>query len=221
MNEILPPRKAGKSASTVSIPAESMPGQGPSGASGQKAPKKITETYLKNAGAYYLQRYAASTAKFRAVMTRKIETSCRFHMDQNRHECLQLLDAVIEKFEALGYLNDTSYARTKVSSLYNRGLSGRMIEMKLRADGVNIDQIRQAIDCHAADRGTTSAASEMASAMKLAKKKRVGPYAITPDYDRNKAIAAFARAGFSFDTIRKVLDADPSDAFPGDGADNL
>ncbi len=194
-----------------SIGAETASGQ----ASGQKRPKKalkkITETYLSNAGAYYLQRHAASSARFRTIMSRKIDQSCRHHPEQNRDECYRLLDRIVARFQELGYLNDNSYARMKVQALFARGVSRRMVAMKLQHAGIPEHQIATALEDHARDTGNTAEETEMNAALKLARKKHVGPYAGEIPYDRNKAIAAFARAGFSFDIIRKVLNLSPED----------
>ena len=42
-----------------------------------KKRKKITLSYLENAGAYYLERFSASEAQFRKVMGQKIYKSCQ------------------------------------------------------------------------------------------------------------------------------------------------
>ena len=168
--------------------------------------KKITETYLSNAGAYYLQRYAASTAQFRTVMTRKIDRSCRAHPDQDRETCIAMLDRLVDKFAGLGYLNDDGYARSMVTSLCQRGLSYRSILMKLQNRGLSSGQIDAALNQYHYDHQITSMETERKAALKLARKKKVGPYAPDGNWDRNKALAAFARAGFSFELARTVLD---------------
>lgn len=197
--------------SPESIKADPASGQASGQKQAKKAPKKITETYLNNAGLYYLQRYAASSARFRTVMGRKIDQSCRHYPEQNKEECLRALDKLVGKFQDLGYLNDHSYARMKVSSLCARGLSRRMILMKLQHAGIPEDQIAAALDDYIAENDTTAQETEFAAALKLARKKRVGPYAGDKTYDRNKALAAFARAGFSFEVVRKILDLSSED----------
>lgn len=172
-----------------------------------KPPKKITETYLHNSGLYYMQRYAASVTQFRRVMQRKIDKSCRHHTDQDQAACAVMLDALVEKFVRIGLLNDEGFARGSVISLRRRGLSQRMILMKLQNKGLSENQIKAALAEFNDENETNQQALEMEGALKLAKKKKVGPYAIG-DYDRNKALGAFARAGFSMDVIRKVLDMD-------------
>lgn len=176
-----------------------------------KIPKKITETYLHNSGLYYLQRYAASTAQFRTVMLRKISKSCHHHKDQDEIACVALLDQLIERFVSSGLLNDTGYARGMVSSLRRRGASQRMIIMKLQAKGLSESQIKSALADFNEDHDVDPMTLELQGALKLARRKKFGPYANGVEYDRNKAIATFARAGFSFDIIRQVLGMDANE----------
>lgn len=176
-----------------------------------KPPKRITETYLHNSGLYYLQRYAASVTQFRKIMLRKIDNSCRHHLDQDREVCIPLLDALVEKFIRVGLLNDDGFARGSVASLHRRGLSQRMILMKLKNKGLSEAQIKNALAAFNDENETDTRALELQGALKLARKKKVGPYCGGADYDRNKALGAFARAGFSMDIIRQVLDMDIDD----------
>lgn len=170
----------------------------------KKAPKKITETYLHNAGLYYLQRYAASTAQFRNVMQRKIDTSCRHHADQDKDACRRMLEDMIVRFSGNGLLNDAVYLRGMVHSLRRRGLSQRMIVTKLQSKGLGEAEIEDALASFNEENQATPDSVEWAAAVKLARKKKLGPYATGP-VDAKKAMAAMARAGFSFDLCRRVL----------------
>lgn len=184
-----------------SIKAEAVPGQ-----EQRKIPKKITETYLHNSGLYYLQRFAASSGHFHAVMKRKIDRSCRHHPDQDRAVCMALLEQMIVKFQSLGLLDDETYTRAAVASLRRRGLSERAILTRMQAKNVPAENVRAAIRHYNSENSLKDEDSEMQAALKLARKKRFGPYAGEKPYDRNKALAAFARAGFSFEIARKILD---------------
>lgn len=169
-----------------------------------KIPKKITETYLHNAALYYLQRFAASSAQFRKVMQRKIDLSCRHHTDQNPEDCQTLLDKLVARFQENGLLNDGTYARGMVITLRRRGISERAIFMKLQNKGLSEGQIKDALEDFNAENDTNTAESEYRAALKLARKKRVGPYAVA-EFEYDRALSAFARAGFSFDVARRVL----------------
>jgi regulatory protein len=75
--------------------------------------------------------------------------------------------------------------------------------------GFKEDDITTALDAYFQDHQITPADLDLRAALKLAKKKKLGPYAAPGiDTDRNKALAAFARAGFSFDLAKKILAMD-------------
>jgi len=178
----------------------------------QKVAKKITEKYLSNSGAYYLQRYAASTTQFRTIMTRKIDKSCRDHPDQSRADCLAMLDKIITRFTEVGYLNDQTTVRGMVASLAGRGMPQRTIQRRLGLKGFSEEDIRTALDAYYGDNAITAAELDYRAALKLAKKKKLGPFAPAGvEINQNKALGVFARAGFSFEMARKILSLDHDD----------
>lgn len=181
-----------------------------------RPPKKITESYLHNSGLYYLQRFTASTAHFKKIMTRKIDKSCQWHKDQDRDSCIKMLDNIAARFQELGLLNDEAYARGMVNSLRRRGLSGRMIRAKLAAKGLGSDETEQALCRHAEDLGTDENV-ELIAALRLARRRKIGPYSREAGVKKdesayNKALGSMARAGFSFDVCKKILDMDAGEA---------
>jgi SOS response regulatory protein OraA/RecX len=106
--------------------------------------KKITAAYLENSGKFYLERFPASTAQFRRVMTRKIDRSCRSHADQDREECLNLLETLISRFQTIGFLDDPAYASGLRYSLTQRGYSSSRIAQTLRQKGISPDWLQEA-----------------------------------------------------------------------------
>ncbi|MCB1562082.1 MAG: regulatory protein RecX [Alphaproteobacteria bacterium] len=172
---------------------------------GRKTPRRITESYLHNAGLYYLQRFSASSGHFREVMLRKIKRSCHAHTDQDFEACVTLLDALILRFQETGLLNDEDYARMMVRSLRQRGHSRRLILLRLGAKGLPQDLIQEQLVYLDHDECEDQGEAERQAALVFARKKRFGPYAADPDQNREKAMASMARAGFSYDTIQHVL----------------
>lgn len=179
-------------------------------APGRKPPKKITETYLHNAGLYYLQRFSASKAHFKSVLMRKVKRSCAAHPDQDPEACRAMVDALAERFEDSGLLNDTLYARALADSLRRRGRSRKAIIAKLSERGLRADQIEAALSEIEAESGKDAAQSEMEAALRFARRKRIGPFrGGQNDADlARKDMGALARAGFSYDIARKVLNSD-------------
>ncbi len=172
----------------------------------KRPPRKITATYLHNAGLYYLQRFAASSGQFRRVMQRKIDNSCRAYPEQNAEECRKLLDTLIETFLRSGLLNDEMYATGAIRSLRQRGLSTRAIMARMTVKGVPaalIQKTLQEID------GSAEGNANLIAAVRHARRRRIGPF-LPPDKQvddqtRNKHMSAMARAGYDFETARRVL----------------
>ncbi len=187
---------------------EDKPPAGPvkkgAGPKGPKIPKKITEKYLYNSGLAYLQRFPSSTAHFKTVMGRKIDKSCRHHTDQDKDACRALLDKVTAQFAELGYLNDELYLKGMVNSLRGRGSSSAVIRLKLKQKGLPEEDIKDALAAH----DDEYESDDLSSALKLCRRKRMGPYAKTA-FDaaqKQKWLAALGRAGFSYAISVKALD---------------
>lgn len=169
----------------------------------KKPPKKITEKYLYNSGLAYLQRFPASTPHFRRIMSRKIERSCNYHKEQDREGSNALLDGAIATFTRMGLLNDDAYLQGMVNSLRRRGLSRQAILSKLQQKGLSSGEITRVLSSHEEESGNALPA-DFAAALLLARRKRLGPFRKI-EADRNKELAAIARAGFDFETAQKIL----------------
>ncbi len=169
-----------------------------------RIPKKINPTYLHNSGLYYLERFSASKAHFKSVMMRKVKRSCMHHKDQKLDECAQMVDELADKFERLDLLNDEVYARAVITSLRRRGVSKTMILGKMRGKGIGQELAIQ--ELNKIDAENEGEDPEFKAALKLARKKRIGPYFIGDEEDIKKSLGKLARAGFSYDIARKVLE---------------
>jgi regulatory protein len=172
----------------------------------RKAPKKITESYLHNAGLHYLQRFSTGTENFRRVMMRKVDRSCRHHKDQNREECAAMVETLIEKFARSGLLNDADYTRAAVATLRRRGESARAIAARLRAKGLPPEEIRKNLQV---DDGEDAG---FQAALRFARRRRLGPFSTGKPKEHEKQMAAFARAGHEYEVAAKVLKLNPDEA---------
>jgi regulatory protein len=172
----------------------------PDAPSRRKIAKKISPSYLENAGKHYLERFPASVARFRAVMLRKIRKSCGDHPSQSLEESVALLDSLIGKFQTCGFLNDDSYAQALVYSLRGRGYSRRRIEASLRQKGLSGDIIETLL--------TQESGNDFLAALKWVRRKRLGPYAknhVPGDAAPDKHLASLGRAGFSYEVAKDAL----------------
>ncbi|MCH8238007.1 MAG: RecX family transcriptional regulator [Proteobacteria bacterium] len=169
----------------------------------KRTPRKATPKYLENAALHYLSRYATSAANLRRVMMLKVDRSARFHGTDAAEGRVHVED-MIRRFERSHLLDDAAYARARAESLHRRGNSARMIRSKLGQKGVAQDVIGLALEAL----GEDAAETELAAAAAYARRRRLGPYgAREPSLEqREKQLASLARAGFSYDVARRVLE---------------
>ncbi|MBO6947841.1 MAG: RecX family transcriptional regulator [Rhodospirillales bacterium] len=175
----------------------------------RRGPKKATAKYLENSAAHYLGRFATSRAHLRQLMMQKVKRSADHH-GTDPAEGEKFVDDIIAKFERYGFLDDKAYAEMRARSLHAKGTPVRGIRYKLMQKGLEEEYIDAALD-HLADE-ERAANLDLAAALTLARRRRIGPYRTDDkearDERREKDMAILARAGFSYDVVCQVLDAD-------------
>ncbi len=171
-----------------------------------KIPKKITSQYLHNSGLYYLERFASSKKHFKKVMLRKVKRSCIYYKDQDYQKCAKMVSELADKFEKCGLLNDKNYTDSCVSSLRRKGLSRNAIIAKMQKKGINKELTIQAIERLDIDNHANKYDAEMVAALKLAKRRKIGPFYVGEDQNIKKSLGIFARAGFSYSTASKIFE---------------
>lgn len=179
-----------------SLPAQNTP----------KKRKKVSLSYLENAGLYYLERFSASEGQFRRVMARKIDKSCRDHPEQSKEDCMGMLESVIVKFRELGYLNDSVYAKSLLYTLQQKGFSRTRILLTLKSKGlssVTTEPLGESMpDSH-----------DRYAAIRFMQRKRLGPFSSRPrDNAAQRDLASMARAGFSYDVAQAALSLSVAEA---------
>lgn len=175
----------------------------------RRGPRKATASYLENSAAHYLGRFATSTAHLRQLMMQKVQRSVMHH-GTDADEGAKFVEAIIEKFERLGFLNDQTYGEMRARSLYAKGTPVRGIRYKLQQKGLSEDVIDSALAALAEEVEVRDL--DLSAALRLAQRRRLGPYLSDDrevrDARREKDMAVMARAGFSYDVVCQVLDAD-------------
>ena len=182
--------------------------------------RKPTPERLENIAVYYLSRYAASEESLRRVLENRLrrakiqdEAFAADHEAQATLRCA--IDKIIEKHKNLGALDDAAFAAMKVRSLRRSGSSARRIALYLSQKGVKKDDIASALSSNE-DEGGDSAEQEEEAARAFARRRGLGPYrkagqgardAQAEAKVRAKEIASLARAGYSYDTAKRVLGA--------------
>jgi len=168
-------------------------------------PKPVTKERLERIALHYLERFASSAENLRRVLLRRVDRSARLH-GTDAAEGAQWVDALVERYRRSGLLDDRAYAEAKTQSLRRRGASARMVRQKLGAKGVDADTVAAALDA-------AGGADDLAAAFAYARRRRLGPFgpAASRKDRRQRDMAALARAGYDYDTARKVIDARPED----------
>jgi regulatory protein len=156
---------------------------------------------------HYLGRYSSSAENLRRVLSRR----ARRRLEDDREafaEARAQIDALVARYRESGLVDDAAYAGAQARSRLRRGQSLRTIRAGLAAKGVGSDDAAVALEALRDEAGDP----DLAAACAFARRRRLGPYRRGPG-DRVKELAAFARAGFSRDAAKAVLDcADPDAA---------
>lgn len=170
----------------------------------RKPPKRITVPRLQRITAYYLERYTSSVGNLRRLLLQRVRRSAEHHQE-DPEPWIELVEQELSRLQRIGMLNDAAYARDKARSLVRRGNGARQVRAKLQAKAVPAALIDSALAGIAAEMDVDP---ELAAAVKYARRRRLGPFGPEKDPEaRQKDLQRFARAGFSFDLARQVLDA--------------
>ncbi len=170
----------------------------------RNAPARITATSIENIALHYLERFDSSAANLRRVLMRRVRHAADHH-GSDPAEGTALVEALILRFQQSGLLDDRRYAEAKAASLHRRGGSRRIISGRLAQQGVAGTLIGETLQDLAAE----ASDSDLAAACTFIRRRRLGAYrrvaSGAPAIGSDKVLAALARAGFSFETARKVL----------------
>lgn len=174
-----------------------------------RPPRRISAQSLENSALYYLQRYDSTAENLRRVLARKVRRAA-MHPEAtvDPAEADAWIAAVVAKMLRLGYIDDTRTATAKARGLLAKGAPPATIRRRLALAGADEDAIAAALAELAGDTATETDLTRTA-AITLARRKRLGPYRPEPARPdrRQKDLATLARAGFDYETARRVIDA--------------
>jgi regulatory protein len=145
----------------------------------------------------YVGKYATSRAKLVGYLVRKVRERGWDGAGEPG------LDALADRFCALGYVDDAAYALAKSRSLSSRGYGKRRLEEKLRLTGVAEEDSAAARE--------NSEREAVSSAVRYAERRRIGPFgdSSADPNRRERSLAAMIRAGHSFQLARIIVDWPP------------
>lgn len=148
---------------------------------------------------FYVGRFATTRSKLVSYLARKVRERGWDGADPPD------LDAIAERLSSLGYVDDSAYALSKSRSLTARGYGSRRVSQSLRAAGIEEQDSAEAREL--AD------GEKVESALRFAKRRRIGPFATgesDPDV-RRKALAAMVRAGHGFAISQAIVRMGPGE----------
>jgi len=175
----------------------------------------VDAALLERWALFYLGRYASSAENLRRVLRRRV----RRRLGDEREalpEIAALIDALVERYRGVGLLDDMAYATGRARGELSRGRSMRQITAGLRAKGVDMGDATSVITGLREEHGDL----DLVAACAFARRRRLGPFRREPA-ERQRELAAFARAGFSRRVAAAVFacaDEAAIDALLGEGA---
>lgn len=167
-----------------------------------RSPKPLDAARLDELALAYVARFATSRAKLARYLGRKIRES----EWAGEGDAVAASEAVVAKMERLGFVDDRQYAAMRGASMTRRGLGARRVKAQLWVDGIGEAEGAGAIE--------TAEGAAVAAAIGFARRRRFGPFARRAAADpaeRERQVAAFARAGHSPVMARRILRIAPGD----------
>lgn len=179
---------------------------------------------LRAAALSYLARYASTQAALTRVLDKRIDTwarkaGSRYEIgEQDRATVTAAVAAakavareVVAGMATAGAVDDVAFAEMRASSLRRAGRSQRGVAAALAAKGIDPDTARNVL----ANEAVGGPTAELTAAVRLARKRRIGPFRTgkAPDLPaRMKELAILARAGFAQPVARRALEMDRAEA---------
>ena len=166
----------------------------------ERKARPLTAESLSELALAYVSRFATSRAKLTRYLTRKLAE--RGWEGEGPPDVERLVTSMV----GYGYVNDAAFAEIKARSLTRRGYGKRRVDAAIYQAGIaEPDRI-------AADELVDT--NRIMAALRLAERRRWGPYASEIEQDpakRQKMLAAFLRAGHDHRLSRRVLDMAPGE----------
>ena len=155
----------------------------------------------------YIEKYAPSKQQLKTYLLKKY---LKLKTEKvKKQDIKDLIDVVTDDLEKSKFLSDKFYSESKAKSLIQRGSSINKIRNYLISKGIKDNQIKETID----KIKENNEDQDFFSAIKLCKKKRIGPSRVEDNRPLfyKKDISILARNGFSFEISKRVMDLNKED----------
>ena len=173
----------------------------------KKKTLEVTVEEMRKFAFAYIEKYAPSKQQLRTYLLKKyLKTSVQ---NIKKQDVANLIDIVLSDLEKNRFINDKFYSDSKAKNMIQRGNSINKIRKYLIGKGIKDEFIKDTVN-KIKDENSDQ---DFFSAIKICKKKRIGPARI--DENRplfyKKDISLLARNGFDFETSKKVMDIEKDD----------
>ena len=156
---------------------------------------------LRDLAYSYLAKYNPSKQQVKTYLLKKYLT--KFQGSRQKKEVTEIIDSIVSNLEKSHFLNDSLYSDSKARMLFRRGYSLNKISYLLKSKGIEQRNIQHSLEKIKNEKSDP----DFISAMKICKKKRIGP--MRPDSNRElfykKDIGILARSGFTYEISKKIL----------------
>jgi len=168
---------------------------------------EATVEEMRNFSFAYIEKYAPSKQQLKTYLLKKYLKAKITSV--NKSNIADLINVVLEDLEKTKFINDKFYSNSKAKSLIQRGSSINKIRNYLLSRGINSKYVTKTLD----EIKVNNEDQDFFSAIKLCKKKRVGP--ARDENNRplfyKKDIGILARSGFDFGTSKRVMDLEKNE----------
>ena len=163
----------------------------------RRAQPPLNPDKLRELALAYVGRFATTRARLARYLSRKVRERGWAGASE------PAIDQMVEHCARLGFVDDAAFALSKARSLTGRGYGEGRVAQSLRAAGVADQDARQAREL--------AEQQAVEAALRLARRKRIGPYSAAPmaREAREKALAAMVRGGHSFGLARAIVGLEP------------
>jgi len=173
----------------------------------KKKTLQVTVEEMRNFALSYAEKYAPSKQQLKTYLLKKyLKISVP---NVKKQDVTNLIDIVLSDLEKKKFINDQFYSDSKAKSMIQRGSSINKIRNYLLGKGINNEFIKDTVNkIH--DKNSDQ---DFFSAIKICKKKRIGPARIEENriLFYKKDISLLARNGFDFETSKKVMNIKKDD----------
>ena len=168
----------------------------------KKKTLEVTVEEMRNFAFNYIEKFAPSKQQLKTYLLKKyLKSNIPSVKKSNIND---LIEIVVEDLEKSKFINDKFYSESKAKSLIQKGSSINKIRKYLFSKGVGEKYIKNTIEkIH-----TNNDDQDFFSAVKICKKKRIGPNRDEANREifYKKDIGILARSGFDFEVSRRVME---------------